>query len=160
MTVTATRLVLVLDGPVLEASTMRLRDRVLARFRALALDRRLATGEPPEASRLLAVRAARITTVASRRRLAACWDRLLRLAGQDPVAFTTRMPLQRSQILAASQQIHQLVELLTDERPVAARGVAMASRLLTEPSPAFRIGHFDTPLPRAVEEAVAALADD
>lgn len=152
--------VLVLDGPVLEVSTTRFRDRVLARLGAHTLDRRLADGEPPEAGRLLAVRAAMTGTVAARRRLADCWQELLSVATRANVRPGARVPLARSQILAARPEIDRLMAVLTDERPVAARGVAMASLLLTEPSPVYRVGRPDTTLSQAVEEVIGVLADD
>lgn len=153
------RLVLVQDGPILKACTARVRDRILARLGALSLDHRLAAGEPPESSRLLAVRATRIGTASSRRRLAEGWTRLLRLASRDAAIFTTRVPLAKPQIAAARSEIERLVELLTDERPVASRGVAMASQLLTEPGPVYRMGPHGTALAQAVAEVNQVLAD-
>jgi hypothetical protein len=160
MAASTQRLVLVQDGPILKASTARFRDRILARLGALSLDHRLAAGEPPEASRLLAVRATRIGTPSSRRRLAEGWTRLLRLATRDSTILTTRVPLARSEIAAARSEIETLIELLTDERPVASRGLAMASRLLTEPGPVFRVGPQDKALAEAVAEVNQVLADD
>ena len=161
MTVPEHQLLLVLDGPVLEASEARWRDRLLARLLGHALDRRLADGEPPEGSRLLAVRAATAGTVSARRRLADCWRELLQRTDRDaPPALQTRVPVSRSRIVAARREIETLVAELADPCPVPARGVAMAALLLTEPSPVYDVGRTDTTLAQAVEAVLGALRDD
>ena len=80
------------------------------------------------------------------------------LAGTAAI-FTTPVQLAKPQIAAARSEIERLIELLTNERQVASRGVAMASQLLTEPGPVYRMGPHGTALAQAVAEVNQVLAD-
>ncbi|HEX3492915.1 MAG TPA: hypothetical protein VHU92_26465 [Streptosporangiaceae bacterium] len=104
--------------------------RTLARARALGLDRDLAAGRPPEASRMLAARAQDLVAPRTRQTLAGDWEHLLRVA-RRPVR--TRSPLAaicRARVTAAEPDILEMVTRLRAPLPVAARGVATASTLL------------------------------
>lgn len=114
-------------------------DRVRAHLRSLPLDRQLAAGEPTSADRARAVRAAMLVAPAKRRQLAVGWqdilDRELAGRGAGPVIASGRqsaIPVRRSQVLAAADEIRALVAALRAGRYVPPRGVAIAHLLLTD----------------------------
>jgi hypothetical protein len=109
----------------------RLWDPALTRIQAALLDRRLADGASPDSDRLIALRARALVVPARRQRLASDWERLVRTARERP---TTRahVPLRRDRIVAAEADIRELQRSLRANAPVPARGVAMASRLLSD----------------------------
>ena len=109
----------------------RLADRMLARALGASLDQQLATGCPPESSRLLAARAQDIVSIRHRESLARSWDHLLRVAGRAPGLRTPAVQLNATAILAAEPAIRELMERLTAPLPVPARGVAAATTPLT-----------------------------
>jgi hypothetical protein len=110
----------------------RPRDRFLARALAPSLDRELAAGCPPGFSRALAIRAQRIASPAGRRSLAKGWERVLDQASRPPAPRTPRGPLCRGRIAAAEGDVRELLAALTGALPIAARGAAMASVLLSD----------------------------
>ncbi len=112
----------------------RLTDRLLARALGASLDQQLAAGCLPESTRLLAARAQHIVSLPRRTSLAGHWDHLLRVAQRAPSHRTRAVPLRSAVILAAEPAIRELTERLTAPLPVGARGVAMASMLLTDPT--------------------------
>jgi hypothetical protein len=138
---------LVLGDP-LVIRPVRLADRLLARALGASLDQQLATGTPPESSRLLAARAQEIVSLSHRQSLARSWDHLLRVAGRAPSLRTPAVPLNADAILAAEPAIRELVERLIAPLPVPAQGVAAATIPLTNatspvygrPSPDARAG--------------------
>jgi hypothetical protein len=73
--------------------------RMLARSRAVRLDRELADGARPEASAALAARAMRLTSTEFRRGLAASLQRILAAAG-EPVVPRPQPPTGRSPLAA------------------------------------------------------------
>ena len=107
-------------------------DRFLARVRAPSLDRQLATESLPGSSRALAIRARRIVSPAGRRELVGGWDHVLDVARRPPVPRTPRGPLCRSRIAAAEGDVREMLAVLTGAHPIAARGAAMASVLLSD----------------------------
>jgi hypothetical protein len=107
-------------------------DRFLARVRAPSLDRQIATGCPPGSSRALAIRARRILSLAGRRELTQGWNHVLDVARRPPVPRTPRGPLCRSRIAAAEGDVREMLAVLTGAPPIAARGAAMASVLLSD----------------------------
>ncbi len=107
-------------------------DRLLAGALAPSLDRQLAAGYPPRSSRALAVRAREITTQAARRELAQRWTSVLDHARRRPVPRFVHVPLHRSAVIAAAADLHEMISALTSGRPIDARGVAMASSLLSD----------------------------
>jgi hypothetical protein len=107
-------------------------DRLLARVRAPSLDRQLVAGRPPGSSPALAIRARQIITPAGRRELARRWEHVLDLAGRPPVPRTPRGPLCRGRIAAAERDVQEMLAVLTGALPIAARGAAMASVLLSD----------------------------
>jgi hypothetical protein len=107
-------------------------DRLLARVRASSLDRQLAEGRSPGSSPALVIRARQIVSPAGRRELAQRWQHVLDLAGRPPVPLTSRGPLCRDRIAAAERDVREMLALLTGVQPIAARGAAMASVLLSD----------------------------
>jgi hypothetical protein len=94
----------------------RRRDALLATLRRRSLDGRLATGQPPECSRLLAVRSAHLTSRASRRRIARRWDAL---------AVNARARFSPSQ-LSVAEVVQRVADVLCTDEPVGVQGVALA----------------------------------
>ena len=136
----------------------RRRDSLLARLRGRALDARLAAGEPPERSRLLAVRAVQITDPRARRRLAGYWEELAARSRHPQQPFDPRAPIARWQVGAAADEIQQVMHILRADRPVAAHGVAIAGTLLTAAaSPAYRLGSRGGDLTAVLARAVTAM---
>lgn len=154
------QLVLVATRRALELRRPGPRDQLRARLHADSLDRRLAAGEQPEAELLLAVRAAQLTAPRARSRLADAWVRLLGVERPHPLALSGRVPVDTAAVARADQQILVLAERLHGGRPVAARGVALARRLLSEPGPVYAVGvrRAGGCLADRVDEAVAALS--
>jgi hypothetical protein len=132
-------------------------DRLLARAFGASLDRELAAGRAPEASRRLAARAQDIVALRRRRAVAGDWDRLLAVATR---ARGRRKPTRRIRedlIVAAGPAIRELTRLLNAPLPVAARGVAMASVLLTDGTgPVYRRGA-EVSLDDAIQAAITQL---
>jgi len=111
----------------------RLADRLSARLFGASLDRQLAAGREPESSPLLAARAQHIVALRSRRRLAGDWEHLLRSARRARGVYQRAVPVRRDRIIAAEPAIRELARRMTAPLPVPARGVAMATALLTDP---------------------------
>jgi hypothetical protein len=107
-------------------------DPALTRIRATPLDRRLAAGTSPESGRLIALRARALVVPARRQRLASDWDRLVRIAREHPATAAARVPLRRDRIVGAEADIRELQRALRASAPVPARGVALASTLLSD----------------------------
>jgi hypothetical protein len=147
----AARHTLVLGDP-LVIRPDRLADRMLARALGASLDQQLATGCPPESSRLLAARAHKIVSLPHRESLARSWGHLLRVARRAPTLRTPAVPLNATAILAAEPAIRELMERLTAPLPVPAQGVAAATTPLTNAtSPVYG---------RQSPDALAGLLDD
>jgi hypothetical protein len=117
--------------------------RLLACSRAGRLDRELAAGTSPEASAILAARAARLTSTEFRRDLAASLRRMLAAAGQPARAVPAqrsglsaarppRVPLRTSRISQAGPRLAELASRLLEPGPVPVRGVAMVALLLAD----------------------------
>ena len=114
--------------------------RLLARCAAPRLDRELAAGASPESSALLAARAMQLTSVKSRRALAASLQRILAAAGQSPAGVSlgavaihpSRVPLCRERISQSAGPLARLAGHLAVPGPVPVQGVAMASQLLAD----------------------------
>ena len=105
---------------------IRARDRAAAHVRSLTLDAELAAGEPVTADRLRAVRAAMLVAPALRHQLARGWEDVLTHPSRGII------PVLRSEVLAARDEIHELAAALRMAGPVAPRGVAIANLLLTD----------------------------
>ena len=135
----------------------RLSVAVIAHWQAASLDHELATGIMPRGSDALALRARRITRRRSRASIAHGLARVLRTASAGGVRFTAAVAPDRREVLAARPVIDALVRRLQGTEAVTARGMAMLSQLLTEPtSPLY---HPDEPgaLGSRLRAAAAAL---
>jgi hypothetical protein len=133
-------------------------DRVLARVFACSLDRRLAAGRAPESSRLLASRAQQLVSSATRRELARDWEHLLEVTRRPPARRTPRVPLCRDRISAAEADVRDMLTSLLTPLPMCARGVATASRLLSDAAGPLCSRHCtDDDLRAALREATAQL---
>jgi hypothetical protein len=151
---TSRRGTLVLGDP-LVLRPRRLAEGLLVRAFGASLDRQLAAGRPPEATPLLAARAQDIVSLPSRRALAANWDHLLRVARHAPMSRTNFVRAGR--VAAAEPAIRELARRLSAALPVAARGVAMASVLLTDASGPVYNERSSVTLAAALEAATAQL---
>jgi len=147
----------IVTGDPLEMRSSRPTDRLLARVLGASLDRQLAAGSTPESSPLLAARAQHIVALASRREQARNWENLLRVARRGHGTLHPALPMCSDRVSAAEPAIRELVRCLTAPLPVTARGVAMATALLTDAlspvySPSSRVS-----LAAALEAAIAQL---
>jgi hypothetical protein len=114
------------------AHRMTLADRAVARLRSRSLDTQLSAGTPPEANRLLATRAHILVQPRSRRLLANDLQHLSEVACSGPPQASRRPRICRTHIVESLTLIDQVVDLLWSRAPIAARGVAMTSRLLSD----------------------------
>jgi hypothetical protein len=110
----------------------RLWDRLLVRWRAPTLDAQLAAGHPVEADRRRAMRANLLVEPATRDEIADCWQDVLGRAARVRSVTDPRVPLQRLRVLAADADIRRMIVALRASAPVPARGVAIASMLLSD----------------------------
>jgi hypothetical protein len=113
------------------ARRARLRDRFTVRLRARDLDRALAAGVPAESTPALALRARRLTGLADRRSKAASFHRLLRAASADITLSHASIPPAPS-VTAAADALSRLAEALARPGPIAPRGAAEATLLLSD----------------------------
>ena len=121
-----------IGGALIVAPCVGLGDRVKARLRTRELDRALASGVPVESTPALALRARRLTALADRRAKAATYRRVLRQASEEASRSYMRITPRRGRVVAASAALSRLAEALAQPGPVAARGAAEASLLLTD----------------------------
>ncbi len=127
--------------------------RLLVRLRAPSLDRQLAAGWPPSASRGLALRAREITSPAGRRELAQWWHHVLMQGRRPPVPRTPLVLRYRDRIAGAEDDVQDMLAVLTGPLPVTARGAAMASSLLRDGTGPLHNRHSPVSLNDAVREA-------
>jgi hypothetical protein len=131
--------------------------RLLARLHATSLDRQLAAGRSPESTRLLAVRAQQLVAPSARRALARNVEVLFERA-QSPSATGRRpVPLCRDRITAAEGEWREMLASLVAPVPMAAQGVAMISRLLSDGAGPLYHPRCPTDLSAALWEATARL---
>lgn len=128
-------------------------DRWLARVSAPFLDGQLAAGYREGTSRVLAFRAQQVSSAAGRRELAQRWAHLLDESRRPPVPRSPRVLLCRDRIAAAEQDVRAMIGVLTGPLPVAARGAAMASYLLSDGTGPLYDRHSPVALEVAVREA-------
>jgi len=96
------------------------------------LDRDLADGADPRSEPQLAYRARRLTTRRSRDRIARGIERAVAEAERPWNGMRAAVPVQRRTVLGARPTLLALVRALRSPAPVAAQGVALALRLLTD----------------------------
>jgi hypothetical protein len=146
------------DGVLIVAGCARPGDRLRARVRARNLDRALASGEPPESTPALALRARRLMALSDRRAKAATYRRVLREASEEASRSSMRIRPRRGRVVAASAALSRLAEALAQPGPVAARGAAEASLLLTDGTGPLYNSANQTSLERYALRALAHLA--
>jgi hypothetical protein len=132
---------------------VRVWDVLVAHLGASWLDSRLGSGEPPEASLALAVRAQWLTRPKARRELAGTLRRLLALADASPWL----VPLHRPQVRAAAFELAALADRVERGGPVSAYGVVQLRSLLANGGgPLYRSARPDE-LPNRLRGVRAAL---
>ncbi len=113
-----------------------LQEGVLVRLSALVrsrqLDEALARGTPPETDAALALRARRLTTLRRRRAISSGLRRVVRDTCRGVTPSQARISPRHIQVIAASDELTRLADVLASPGPVAARGVAQAWILLTD----------------------------
>jgi hypothetical protein len=132
-------------------------NRLLARLHAPTLDRRLAAGEATEGDRLTTVRADVLREWTTRAVLANGWAAVLERADGPRGLIDARIPVVRARVRAAEPDIRAMIDVLRDSLPVRARGVAMASRLLSDGTGPLYSGRSGEDLRAGVREALRHL---
>lgn len=130
--------------------------RLSARLFATSLDERLSVGVHPATSPLLTVRSQQIVAAHYRGDLAESWLRLLIEARLPYNPFGLAVPLVRSAVLAAQDQIHSLAEVLVSPLPTV-RGVAMCVATLRDGAGPLFNPNSQVNLTHAVEGIIAQL---
>jgi hypothetical protein len=128
--------------------------RVLARRERL--DRQLLKGADPVSTPELTLRAYQLTRAASRTALAATLEASLTSAATGQRRSMTAAPLARGAIESARGELDELARTLR-EPVVAARGVVLARRLLTDGAGPLYVEDADGELARTAAEALRAL---
>lgn len=124
-----------------------------------SLDRMLIDGADPVATDELALRAFQLSRPSHRRALAASVDDAVRSAATRRRRRSPAAPrLAREGIGPARSSLAELSRALREEPVVAARGVALARRLLTDGAGPLYVESGSAALRIAVEETVRALA--
>jgi hypothetical protein len=122
---------LLASGDFVVGRRVSLRDRIVARLRAHALDRELARGVAPESGGALTLRARALIGPTARATLA----RQLRNVVSDARGghvWLSRVPVQRPEVLDAANELGVLADRLAAPGPVDVRGVAEVQVLLTD----------------------------
>lgn len=124
------------------------------------LDRRLAEGTDPGTDPLLQARAERLVAPASRTAFAAGLERVVATADEPAASLSSAVPVRRGPVAGARHELMGLAgELrhMPDPRP---RGVAMAERLLTEPSSVLFTASSSDEVAHAARDAVDNMRTD
>jgi len=108
-----------------------LRDRLVARLRAHALDRELARGVAPESGGALTLRARALIGPSARAALA-CQLRRVVSDARGGHLWLTRVPVRRPEVLDAAHELDLLADRLAAPGPVDVRGVAQVQLLLAD----------------------------
>jgi hypothetical protein len=105
---------------------------IVVRLHGPCLDAELAAGVPPELSARHAARARWLVAPRTRQVLADGWERLLVSARGTTGGLSNRTPIRRQRIRGAEPEIRELIRALRANGPMPARGIAVASKLLTD----------------------------
>jgi hypothetical protein len=117
------------------------------------LDRRLAEGADPGADPLLRARAERLVTSACRASLAAGLERVVATVDKPRTPLSSAVPVRRRPVHGARHELMRLAGELRHMPDPQPRGVAMAERLLTEPSSPLYTGSSSDDVARAARDA-------
>lgn len=149
--------VVLLDADGVWSRRATLLERLRARMHAGRLDERLAAGEAPESDPLLCLRAQRIARIDSRRQLALGVMRVLAQCEPGRSKLEPAPLVVVPRVVAAHDDLQQLVSSLLAPAPVSARGVAATSCLLRDGyGPLYHRGS-ETDLRTVVRSTIAAL---
>jgi hypothetical protein len=135
--------------------TLALRLRV--QMRRGRLDELLASGADPQESPELALRATQLVRQSNRYALADSIEEVVRVAAKGEALMSARVPIRRREVIAATPSLLGLARDLRELADAKPRGVALASRLLTDGTGPLYVYGRDSALVRAVWEATAAL---
>jgi hypothetical protein len=111
----------------------------------------------PSIGRLMAARAERLASVPRRRALVRDWQKVVDQALTAPRARNPHAPLCRDRIIDAVGEVRAMLGALSNPWPVSARGVAMASRLLSDGTGPLYNRNCTVHLPTALREVTAQL---
>jgi len=133
--------------------------RARAWLRQDALERRLLDGEALTAPTGddLAARAWQLTRPRARARMTRTLTGVLLEAGEPAARRGAAVPVRRSEVEVARDEIARVVARLRDPRPVRARGMAMLRRLLTDGDGPLYAPNAEDELWRRVRRASIAL---
>ena len=135
--------------------------RLRAAWAREELDRRLAEGADPDTNPLLQTRAARLVMPASRATLAAGLERAVAAAHDPGAPLSSAVPVRRGPVRGARHELMGLAGELRHMPEPRPRGVAMAERLLTQPSSVLFTASSSAEVSRAARDAVDNMrADD
>lgn len=124
---------------VLTLRRVRVRERLVARLRASALDAALISGASPESSVPLAVHAEHVSAPSERRALA-CSLRRIVAAAETATPRPRAAPVDREAVRRLRAGIESLADRLASDEPVNIRGVARIRTLLSDGSgPLYRL---------------------
>jgi len=136
----------------------RVRDRVLARVRARALDRALASGVPADTSPALWQRARALSRSSVARELGQQLCRIVQEAHEPRRMPGMRvMGAARERVLAAEDDLRVLASRLQSGEPIAAHGIAKVHLLLSDGTGPLFHRDSDRNLSEAIREATSAL---
>lgn len=135
----------------------RVRERVLVRLRAAALDRAIASGACPDSTALLSLRAHRLIGRATRRRLGRQIRKTVRRARRCPDPLHQGIPICRRKVLAARATLDELADRLLSARPIDAKGVAQLQLLLSDGGGPLYCNPYADDLEQPLLEAIEAL---
>ena len=110
---------------------VRMRDRLLARIRAAALDAELAAGASPESSVVLALHAVHLCGPSQRRLLAGSLRRIAASA-DAPTRSRLKAPVCGAAVRRAGTELQAVIDRLVAAGPVSVRGVARVRCLLAD----------------------------
>jgi hypothetical protein len=96
------------------------------------LTRELAAGSPPGLSPELERRAAQLVSPRGRRQVARTWRATLKEVHEPPMTRAYYSLIRRGAVIAAEDAIDALIMRLNSTRPVAAQGMAMLYRVMTD----------------------------
>jgi hypothetical protein len=97
-----------------------------------SLTEQLSEGADPASSAELAIRARRLVSARERRMLARTLQRTVEEARQPRVNLFGITPVCRREVLAAEEPMRVMIDRLRDSRPVAAEGMALIERIITD----------------------------
>jgi hypothetical protein len=145
------------DGAAVLPARARVRHRVAARLRARRLDRELAAGTAPGARPALTLRAQALGERSVRTTLAKALRHAIAEAHRPQTLSIAQVPLHRSAVRRAAEELDALASRLLAPGPVAARGIAQARLLLTDGASPLYDGGATEELRDVAGRALAAL---